>query len=72
MTAEDLEELKQDRRQEAAEEEYYEKKMYNDEEFCVECFEPEIAEAVDILREISNKLEKYGHTYSMQQLIEDY
>jgi hypothetical protein len=71
MTNEELkEEMRQDMLQEAREEEFYENKMHDDEDYAIEQFFPEIEEAFQLLKSVQDKLEAYGHIVKRSELLE--
>lgn len=50
-------------KQEAYEEDAYEKRMRSDEDYAIEQFTTEIEDAQRLLRDVVTKLESYGHTH---------
>ena len=71
-TEDEMREFKEEMRQEALEDAYYEKKMYSDEEYAIEQYEDEIQDAIKILQNVSFKLSGYGHELSINDLIHLY
>ena len=68
-TEDEMREFKEEMRQEALEDAYYEKKMYSDEEYAIEQYEDEILRAVEMLIDVSSKLSNYGHELSINDLV---
>ena len=62
-------ELKMDMEQEMKEEAYYERKMYEDEEFAVEQYSEQIMDIQEKLSKIARELNEYGHQLTVEELL---
>ena len=69
-TEDEMREFKEEMRQEMKEDAYYEKLMYSDEDYAIDQYLVEIQEAEGILRKVSNKLSRYGHSISTKELLD--
>ena len=71
MDQESREELRADMLQEAKENDYYEKKMYEDQEFCLEQFSDDLEEIANILKTIQKRMSEFGHDLSMLEITQE-
>jgi hypothetical protein len=69
-TEEELREFKEDMRQEFLEDARHEQLMYSDEDYAIDQYLVEIQEAEGILRKVSDKLSRYGHSISTKELLD--
>ena len=65
---EDMREFREDMLQDDYNDQYYEKKMHSDEDYCILQFEDQILEAQEILNKVSKCISNYGHQVSVTDL----
>lgn len=70
MTTEEMNEIKDDMRQEMLQESKQEERIRNDIDYAISCHEVELQEAYETLIGISNKLSKYGYEITARDLLE--
>jgi len=69
MTADELNQLKNEMREDMKEETYLESRMHRDIEYAVGAYITDIEEAYRILSSVSNSLSSYGHEVSPCELL---
>ena len=67
---EEILEFKREYYQETLKDAGYEQLMYSDEDYAIDQYLVEIQEAEGILRKVSNKLSRYGHSISTKELLD--
>ena len=68
MNEDEYAELKMDRVQEHQQELYYEKRMYDDHEYCLSELLPDVIESI---KHLHNTLLSYGHSIDEQELCDE-
>lgn len=67
---EEILEFKREYYQETLKDARHEQLMYSDEDYAIDQYLVEIQEAEGILRKVSNKLSRYGHSISTKELLD--
>ena len=67
---EEILEFKREYYQETLKDAGYEQLMYSDEDYAIDQYLVEIQEAEGILRKVSDKLSRYGHSISTKELLD--